>query len=138
MRLLLLIFGVLVSVAAVAKQDVNILHLGKTGAGKSTLINVFYNHLTGKQFSDERRILTPLLHGVPVLVNVPEFVRYGVKLAREGKSQTSEVHRYPIETESKVINLWDTPGVRARLKQEGESTCAGLPSIFEAMGNPEL
>lgn len=93
------------------KPSLNILFLGKTGVGKSTLINLFYNHIKDNDYANPRDIVIPLLHGrTSYQVNVDEFKPYNLKLKTGGKSQTEEVHQYKVENKFHSVTLWDAPG----------------------------
>ncbi|MES2503825.1 MAG: hypothetical protein V4534_02995 [Myxococcota bacterium] len=94
------------------KQEINILLLGKSGAGKSSLINIFYNHLRGRSYGDELDIVIPLKHkGRDTPVTVEMYKKYEVFLNEDGQSQTEEVLRYTVTTKDLVVNFWDTPGL---------------------------
>ncbi len=93
------------------KPELNILFLGKTGVGKSTLINLFYNHIKGNSYTDPRDVVIPLLHGrASYEVNVEDFKAYNLKLKKGGGSQTEAVHQYRVENEFYSVTLWDAPG----------------------------
>ncbi|MES2503826.1 MAG: GTPase domain-containing protein [Myxococcota bacterium] len=113
--LLSLFFGVFDSVllAQESKQKINILLLGKSGAGKSALINMFYNHLLGKSYVDDREYVIPFVHGTKDYeVNVDRYAElWGLKPGPAGESQTQGVYWYKIETKDLDITLWDTPGI---------------------------
>lgn len=113
--LLSLFFSLLGSelLAQEPKQEVNILMLGKSGAGKSSLINMFYNHLIGKFYEDKREIVVPFVHGGKGYeVNVDTYAKlWGLKPNTDGKSQTKGVYWYKVETKDLVVTFWDTPGI---------------------------
>ncbi len=96
-----------------SKPVLNILLLGKSGVGKSTVANILYNHIKGNKYRGKTRdIIIPLLHRgkVSMLVNVEEYKAYNVKLNARGRSQTVDVHKYKVENEYYDVTLWDVPG----------------------------
>lgn len=94
-----------------AKQEINILLLGKSSAGKSSLINIFYNHLKGHAYGDLRDVIVPYVHLDKVFpITVKEY-DYGIVPNLEKESQTQGVYSYKVETEDLILTLWDTPGV---------------------------
>jgi hypothetical protein len=94
-----------------AKPKHNILFVGKSGVGKSSLINMIYNYLRKISYDKPWEIVIPLMHGqTPYPVNVDAYKEYKVDLKPSGGSQTSEINRYTVETEHEVFILWDTPG----------------------------
>jgi len=109
-----LYFGILlfaVAGHAQPQQTLNILFLGKTQTGKSSLINIFYNHIVGKKHEDERAIVIPLRDGADDLfVNVDPYQNYGVGLRQLGGSQTTQVLRYTASNDRYTVHLWDAPG----------------------------
>lgn len=97
--------------ASCPKPSLNIIFLGKTGVGKSTLINLFYNHIKGNGYADARDIVIPLLHGrASYQVNVEKFKSYNLNLKHGGKSQTEAVNQYKVENKLYSVTLWDAPG----------------------------
>jgi GTP-binding protein EngB required for normal cell division len=110
-RLLLLIILTASSSAFSEKPTYNILFLGQSGAGKSSLINFLYNHLKNIDYESPWEIVIPLMHrNTEYLVNVDEYKKYNVQLKPKGGSQTSDVNRYWVETKSEKFVFWDTPG----------------------------
>lgn len=93
------------------KRVINILFVGKTQTGKSSLINIFYNHIVGKKYEDARAIVIPLRDGADdLLVNVDPYQQYGVGLRELGQSQTTQVLRYTATNDRYIVHLWDAPG----------------------------
>ena len=96
-----------------SKPALNILLLGKSGVGKSTVANILYNHIKENEYSSkDREIIIPLLHRgkVRMPVNVEAYKAYNVKLNARGRSQTIEVHQYAVENKYHNVIIWDVPG----------------------------
>ena len=98
-------------ISAQSKKEFSVLLLGQTGAGKSTLINIFYNHMNGRAFEDTRDIVVPLLWGdIPYVVNVAEFQDDSFKFQKPGRSQTDRIRKYVLENDGFKVTFWDAPG----------------------------
>ncbi len=105
----LLIFSFIIF-SAVPVFSNGVLFLGKTGVGKTTLINVFYNHIVGKDYNAERDVVSPLLHAGQLLsVNVDRYKRTE-SLNADGHSQTDDVRSFVASGEMGTVELWDSPG----------------------------
>jgi hypothetical protein len=105
----LLIFSfVVLSAAPVFCHE--ILFLGKTGVGKTTLVNVFYNHILGKDYGAGRDIIAPLLHEGKVLSVTVDQYKLDNSGNADGHSQTDEVRSFVASGPMGTVELWDTPG----------------------------
>ncbi|CAG8723864.1 443_t:CDS:2, partial [Scutellospora calospora] len=74
-----------------SREEVNILLLGETGAGKSTFINAFANYFKFNSLDEA------ISGEIDVLITC------------ESSTQECEAHVFPVD-ENKVIRLIDTPG----------------------------
>ncbi|MEI6805329.1 MAG: hypothetical protein WCK49_02345 [Myxococcaceae bacterium] len=93
------------------KPTYNVLFLGSSGSGKSSLINMLYNNFGRVPYQDKWEIVIPLYHKPSsYLVNVPDYLGYKVELKPGGGSQTSEVNKYTVDTGHEIVVFWDTPG----------------------------
>lgn len=129
----LFLLGSNLAFAEVPKQEINILFVGKTQTGKSSLINIFYNHIIGKKFEDQRAIVIPLLDGSDkFFVNVDEFKAYEVELRDLNQSQTSKVLRYSAQNDKYIVHLWDAPGFNDTSRQITDEDI--VKNIAEAIG----
>jgi len=128
-----LLLGAFSAIAETPKKEINILFVGKTQTGKSSLINIFYNHIVGKKFEDERAIVIPLLDGTDkLLVNVDEYKAYEVELRGLNQSQTTKVLRYTATNDKYVVHLWDAPGFNDTNRKISDEDI--VRSIAEAIG----
>ncbi len=108
---LFFIVSCIVNASGEQKKEVNIVVIGKTGTGKSSLINIFYNHIMGVDASGPVKVIIPLCHNEKIYpVTVPEYQNYGVQVQCGGKSETKKVNKYTSENKSHRVVLWDTPG----------------------------
>ncbi|KAJ3655986.1 hypothetical protein Zmor_015093 [Zophobas morio] len=101
-----------------ADNDVNLLLLGETGVGKSTLLNAISNYFNYASFKEAQKWDVDIL--IPIYLNVAESSRvFGTpdenEVHDQGKSATQHVKVYvfPIKMDNKTFNLRliDTPGV---------------------------
>ncbi|XP_063922697.1 uncharacterized protein LOC135137082 [Zophobas morio] len=99
-------------------DDINLLLLGETGVGKSTLINSISNYLNYPDFKEAQKGNIDIL--IPLFLNVAEVSKVfespdDNELLEDGKSATQHVKLYlfPIKLGSQTFNLRliDTPGV---------------------------
>lgn len=103
------------------KSDINILLLGGTGVGKSTLINAFANYLTYSEMKKAKKdnllVLIPTEFGIQDKYNENHIVNTGQSDKNEflqvGDSATQDVKTYvfPIWDGKIKIRLIDTPGM---------------------------
>lgn len=134
---LTLLLCVFVSVAASAKQDIHVLFLGTTGVGKSSLINIFYNHITGKSYEDVRDYVIPLIDmQTRHEVNVEKYKTYGVKLRASGIGQTNEVREYTAENDDYIVHMWDTSGFNDMNDDEIDES--NIQKIVSSIGNRSI
>lgn len=106
------------------KKEIKFVCIGKTGAGKTTLINTLINQAYKRSYLDERLIaITQNL----TLTNPKTQQSFSWKLKnnlieyqnaqsdeRSGSttnSQTSEVNSYPLELDEIILTIVDTPGL---------------------------
>lgn len=101
------------SMSQKSERLVSFLMLGKTGSGKTTLINAFVNHFNKKKHYYEKQVLIPQKRGQ--ICSVP-----GIQLAADeseiseenlGKSRTQEFHLYKVENDERSMLIMDTPGM---------------------------
>ncbi|XP_063922391.1 uncharacterized protein LOC135136866 isoform X2 [Zophobas morio] len=99
-------------------DDVNLLLLGETGVGKSTLINSISNYFIHSNFAKAQKEKVEIL--IPMCLNISEKSKvYGkpddneVHEPGQSVTQNVKVHLFPIKLDRKTINLRliDTPGV---------------------------
>ena len=94
-------------------NTVGFLFVGKTGAGKTTLINAFVNHLFNKKYSDERLILIP--QSKEQKCSFPEYEKdiddREFQEDNIGESKTRNVKPYTLYKDNQKILIIDTPGV---------------------------
>ncbi|KAJ3655988.1 hypothetical protein Zmor_015094 [Zophobas morio] len=99
-------------------DDINLLLLGETGVGKSTLINSISNYLNYPDFKEAQKGNIDIL--IPMCLNVADVSKvFGNlddnELLEDGKSATQHVKLYlfPIKLGSQTfkLRLIDTPGV---------------------------
>jgi len=94
-------------------ETVGFLFVGKSGAGKTTLINAFVNHFFERKYSDERLVLIPQSRKQKC-----SFAEYENQVdEREykedsiGESKTKDVKSYMLNKDGKRVLIIDTPGV---------------------------
>ncbi|XP_063922373.1 uncharacterized protein LOC135136857 isoform X2 [Zophobas morio] len=101
-----------------ADNDVNLLLLGETRVGKSTLVNAISNYFNYASFKEAQKRDIDIL--IPMYLNVAESSRvFGTadenEVHDQGKSATQyvKVYVFPIKMDNKTFNLRliDTPGV---------------------------
>ena len=94
-------------------DTVGFLFVGKTGAGKTTLINAFVNHFFNKKYSDEKLILIP--QSREQKCSFPEYEKdLDEREFQEdniGESKTRNVKSYVLSNNEKKMLIIDTPGV---------------------------
>ena len=99
-------------------DDVNLLLLGETGVGKSTLVNSISNYFNYSSFKKARKGTIDIL--IPVCLNINDESKIFGKaddneLHEEGKSATQnvKVYLFPVKMQNRKFNLRliDTPGV---------------------------
>jgi len=98
-------------------STLNVLVMGRSGAGKSTFINICFNLARNLEFTDKRLFGIPakFLDGNGELINfdcnIPEYEQNIVEVVKEvGSSYTQFVSSYKIKINGSTINLIDTPG----------------------------
>jgi GTPase SAR1 family protein len=98
-----------------AKQEITVCFLGKTGSGKSTLINAFYNWCLGVdgKSKTERKycISTRSKEGKPLEAE-EKFLHLNTENNQraKGASATQFSSKYTFETDEHIFNVVDTPG----------------------------
>ncbi|KAJ3655980.1 hypothetical protein Zmor_015087 [Zophobas morio] len=106
------------------RSDINLLLLGETGAGKSTLINSISNYFNYPNFKEAQKEKIDIL--IPVLLNTMESSNVSSqnedKLHGENKrtTQYGKVYLFPIKMDDKTfdLKLIDTPGIEDRRGME--------------------
>jgi energy-coupling factor transporter ATP-binding protein EcfA2 len=105
------------------KQVVSLVCIGKTGAGKTTLINTLMNHVMKKSYHDERVIaITQLIELRNPMTeeqftckyecNLDQFQgRQSDRLGSGSTSQTTNAHIYDINLGDFTLKIIDTPGL---------------------------
>ena len=105
------------------KQVVSLVCIGKTGAGKTTLINTLMNHVMKKSYHDERVIaITQLIELRNPMTeeqftckyecNLDQFKgRQSDRLGSGSTSQTTIAHIYDINLGDFTLKIIDTPGL---------------------------
>ena len=104
------------------KQIISLVCIGKTGAGKTTLINTLINHIMKKSYHDERVIaitqqielrnpMTKELVSRTYECNMDQFQSLqSDRLGSRASSQTTD-NIYEIELEGFTLKIIDTPGL---------------------------
>jgi len=95
-------------------KRVSFLMLGKTGSGKTTLMNAIANHLYKKKFEDEKLVLIPQKKGQEC-----SFSEYIQEVDPKefpdeenfGNSKTQTTRSYRLQFEDRALLLIDTPGI---------------------------
>ena len=103
---------------------IRVVCLGRTGAGKTTLINCLLNYACGKSYEDERIIaisqqitLKNPYTGVEITskydYNLPEFKDKQTDnlKALSHESQTTQASSYSVQLEDYILSIIDTPGI---------------------------
>lgn len=109
-------------------DEINILLIGKSGAGMSTMINIIYNHLNGRAFV-HRDIIVPLKKkNREINVTVESFKLLRIQLRKSG-SQTDRVQKYSFVIDGTTINLFDAPGFRNSVSLVSDDTIAEMISL---------
>ncbi len=94
-------------------DPVGFLFIGKTGAGKTTLINSFVNHFFKKTYTDEKLILIP--QSKHQKCSFPEYQnevdQREFQEENIGESKTRNVKSYVLNNSGKKMLIIDTPGV---------------------------
>lgn len=103
------------------KKKINILFIGKTGAGKTTLINTFANYFYNIRYQDERKILVsqimPLnIEGNTKLItlkkNIGSFNEDSAEnILDQSHSQTMKSYIHTLMNDFYEIKMIDTPGL---------------------------
>jgi len=122
------------SIISEESKAVHLLFLGKTGVGKTTLINTFVNHFFNKSYNDKWEILIPQSKDQECSfkeyqhsIDPSEFTTKD----NIGKSKTRQVHSYEFTSNDKTIVITDTPGL---LDTEGiQKDQENMKSIVEGI-----
>ena len=104
------------SVISTISEDskaVHLLFIGKTGAGKTTLINAFVNHFYNKGFNEEPEILIPRSETQRCSFPEYEHLRDSREYIKKnsGKSQTQKANSYVLSCNGRTLRIIDTPGL---------------------------
>ena len=98
-------------------QPINILLIGKSGVGKSTLINTFVNHLQFDKYKDTHPSTSPLHVLIPFSRSFKSgsekrLIHIGVSGSDEyyDQSATQQCNSYNLNVDNKKIYIIDTPG----------------------------
>lgn len=130
------------------KQEINILLLGETGAGKSTFINSVFNYLQFEEFTkaehEHVNVMIPVSFEIPDENDVMKKVSLGSKNdANEdlttGMSATQAVKTYSFTAKTKankevMVRLIDTPGMGdTRGVHADEKNCENILSYINRL-----
>jgi hypothetical protein len=96
----------------------NVLVMGSTGAGKSTLVNTIINLASGRSFRDARLFGIPVNYKAPkssyqhhFSCNVAKHMHHQIELEKSvGQSDTKFVNMFDIDIGGATLTLIDTPG----------------------------
>lgn len=104
------------------KQHIKLLLIGRTGAGKTTLINVITNMFYKKEYTDER--LIAIKQNIEIIDGGGNARKYTLKNnidefgekqsdfnSNISASQTTECNIYTFENDNLILSLIDTPGL---------------------------
>lgn len=122
--------------------DLRIAIVGKSGAGKSSLINMLTNIFLGKKYTDNRAIsidqTIPMRQGnetkkIPLKSNIREFKdkQSDSTSGMQSQSQTTQANIYQFPSANCKISLIDTPGVGDTRGFEKDKE--NIKSVVEAM-----
>lgn len=94
------------------KPITSFLMLGKTGSGKSTLINAFVNHFYKKLYKQEKEILIPFEnHNCSFPDYEQDCDKAETDETKYGQSRTPRFHIYQISSDERTMIIMDTPGM---------------------------
>jgi len=95
-------------------KAIHLVFLGKTGAGKTTLINTFVNHFQNKSYNDEWDILIPQSKDQKCSFKEYQHMSDPNEFTTQdniGKSKTRRTNSYEIASNEKTLVITDTPGL---------------------------
>ena len=96
-----------------SKPIASFLMLGKSGAGKTTLINAFVNYFHNKSYQDDRLVTIPQSEGQRCSFSAYEDIDHTNETVEQyrGQGRTKDFHSYVFETDEKRMIIIDTPGM---------------------------
>ena len=127
------------------KKEISLVCIGKTGAGKTTLINTLMNHIMKKDYSEFRVIaITQLIHLQNPMTeeivswkyecNLSQYShKQSDRLGSGSSSQTTTANIYEIKLDDFTLKIIDTPGLAdtAGIEQDQKNIEAIVKGIRE-------
>jgi len=121
--------------------------IGKSGAGKSTFINMVGNLANGKNYRDKRIVAITQgfsfmaedgkTHNFVLPCNIPQFMQVKTKdaMGEQPNSLTQRCNEYTFETDKYSLTLVDTPGIGDNRGGQDEINTTMIAEQVVMMGN---